>query len=245
MLPEARQAFIGRFLEVVLPVYPDIRDVVRFAAIGSGASYNWDEAGDFDVQVWVANDDLVAEIRRLIVAELLDKTCEDFGLDGTMGVQYYAKLGRGIFEENLSGNPYACYDIDLDKWLVEPFPMTPEFYGDLFLLVTSRAEEIAQEADILLSAYERDRRDVEYWSALAAEADGYEYQVEASQANLRESWDRAKAFFHQMMLMRKRAYEPGGKGVFDDGDAIWKLLEVWGITPRLKTLAHGEPGVVV
>lgn len=245
MLPQARLAFIAKFFEVVQPVIPDIRNYVRFAVIGSGACYNWDEDGDFDIQVWVSDEEALPEVRRLIVKNLLGLKASDFGLDGTMEIQFYAKPGRGTPEENLEGQPYACYDLDLDKWLVEPFPLTPEMYGDLFLLVEPRADEMAREADELLAEYERTRRDVEYWTALGERDAGYEERITRARVRMKLAYDAAKAYFNQMMLMRGEAYKPGGRGIFDDRDAIWKLLEVWGVKDRMKNLAHGKPGVVV
>lgn len=250
LLPQAKAAILNLFYETVAPSIPDIGQYVRFAVIGSGACFNWAEDGDIDIQVWVSDDSLVGQVRKIIATNLLGDTCADLGLAtedcaGLMEVQYYAKPGRGTAQENLDGQPYACYDIDTDTWLVEPFPLTPEFYGDLFQLVEPRAEEIAVEADALLAEYERDRRDYEYWSALDKVAEGFSDRVAMSQIIMEDSHAQAKAFFNQLMLMRGDAYKPGGQGIFDDRDAIWKLLEVWGIKDRLKELAHGKPGIVV
>lgn len=246
MRPEARDRFLSAFFSLAEPLWPDVRTWVRFAVIGSGASYNWAEDGDLDIQVWVSDESRLRDVRRLIVGNLLGKTCADYGLttpdcSGAMEVQFFAKPGRGTPEDNLAGQPYACYDIDLDRWLVEPIPLTPDLYGDLFLLVKDRAEEVATEAEGLLAAYDRARHDADYWTTLHALTPRYEEQVDQAQRRLVERHADVKALYKQVAGERMDAYTETGKGIHDERDAIWKMLEVWGINPRLKDVAQGQP----
>jgi hypothetical protein len=246
MRPEARDRILRTFLDLAEVQWPDVRSWVRFAVIGSGASYNWDEDGDLDVQVWVADEDRLADVRRLIVAHLLHRTCADLGLttidcQGRMEVQFFAKPGRGTVEENLAGQPYACYDMDLDRWLVDPIPLTPDLYGNLFLLVEPRAEEVAAEAEVILAAYDRARRDADYWVSLSALGPGFEERATRAQHRLVERHAEVKALYKQLVAGRSGAYSAEGRGIYDERDAIWKLLEVWGINPRLKNVAQGTP----
>lgn len=246
MRPEARERFLRALLDLAEPLWPDVRSWLRFAVIGSGASYNWAEDGDLDIQVWVADEDRLRDVRRLIVGNLLGKTCADYGLtttdcDGAMEVQFFAKPGRGTIGENLHGQPYACYDMDLDRWLVHPIPLTPEMYGDLFALVYDRAEEVAAEAEALLARYDRARRDADYWTNLNRRGGGFEDYVAQAQARLVERHEDVKALYKQLAEQRANAYTKRGKGIYDEQDAIWKMLEVWGINPRLKNVAQGQP----
>lgn len=248
MRPEARDLLSRAVLDLLEAEWPHAREFVRFAVIGSGASYNWDETGDLDFQVWVSDADALPQVRRLIVANLLHLTCADFGLatadsPGAMGVQFYAKPGRGTPEENLAGQPYACYDVDRDTWVVKPIPLTPELYGNLFLLAEPRAQEVANEAEDLLADYDRARRDHEYWSALSLQAPGFETRLAQAASNLASTHSAVKAMLKQLMGARQEAYTETGRGIYDERDAVWKLLEVWGITDRLKHIGQGTPGV--
>ena len=246
MLPQARSIFISTIMGMVTERWGMDRSWIRFSVIGSGASYNWDETGDIDIQVWVSDESRLVDIRRFIVANLLHRTCADYGLAtpdcaGAMEVQFYAKAGRGTPTENLAGQPYACYDIDLDRWLVRPIPLTPELYGDLFLLVEDRAEQIATEAEDAIAAVDRARLDVGFWAGLASESEIFSGRHEVAERNLVRRLGEAKALFDQIFKGRQEAYSPEGHGIYDERDAIWKLLEVWGITPRLKEIAHSKP----
>lgn len=239
MRPEARDAFRDTLLDLITPQYPDAREWIRFAVIGSGASYNWDESGDIDIQVWVSDESKLADVRRAIVKNLLGTTCADLGLtdppgDGSMEVQWYAKPGRGTPQDNMDGQPYACYDIDLDVWLVEPYPLTPEMYADQFMLVEDQAAEIATEAELLLGRFTRAESDLDYWTALVSLSPNYQSRVEAAERRLAEAKADLKAFYQQLVGARGEAYQRGGKGIHDERDAIWKLLQVWGIMDRLK-----------
>jgi hypothetical protein len=253
MRPEARERLTSAVLDLLEARWPDARQWVRFAVIGSGASYNWDETGDIDFQIWVADAEALPQVRHLIVDNLMHLTCADFGLatadyPGTMEVQFYAKAGRGTEAENLSGQPYACYDVDLGRWLVKPIPLTPELYGNLFLLVEPRAQQVADEAERLLGDYDRARASADYWVALngislANGSPAFEERAQVARAALVQAHAGVKALFKQVFRDRQDAYTPTGKGIYDERDAVVKLLEVWGIFDRLKHIGQGRPGV--
>lgn len=250
--PEARRAFESHVYGILEPTFPDAREFVRLAIIGSGACYNWSEAGDLDVQLWVADEERLPAVRRLVIDQMNGFTCADFGLatddcDGAMEVQFYAKPGFGSPRENREGQPYACFDLGSQDegygWVVEPYPMPPEMYANQFLLVAPRAEEVAAEAEALVARYERTRRNADYWAALAALTPGYEERATEAQLAMREAHTAVREFFRQFSGDRMGAYGPEGFGIHDERDAIWKLLEVWGLTKRVKTIAQGKPGV--
>lgn len=250
MLPKAKAAFVDAFLDVVTPTYPDIRSQIRFWVIGSGACFNWDENGDIDIQIWIADPAILVGVRSLIGHNLYGKTCADYGLatdacPGKMSVQFYAKTGRGTAADNLAEQPYAAYDMDKDSWLVKPVPMTPQMYGDIFLLVEPRAQAIAAEADDALAAYERARLDAAFWAGLEAEHDDPRYAAQAAQSQqvLTDRWNAVVVLFKQVFAGRQEAYTPTGLGIHDDRDAIVKLLETWGVWDRLKHVGQGSPGV--
>lgn len=240
MRPEARDVLRDTFLDLITPDHPDVREWVRFALIGSGASYNWDEAGDLDVQIWVSDESKLRDARRVVINNLVETyTCADLGLtdppgDGSMDVQWYAKPGRGTPEDNMAGQPYACYDIDLDMWIVEPYPLTPEMYADQFILVEEQAIEIAAEAEQLLGVHSRTQHDVNYWRALSYQNPNYQSRVKAAERRHEEAKADLKAFFGQLKGARQQAYTEEGQGIHDERDAIWKLLQVWGIMDRLQ-----------
>ena len=153
--------------------FTDPDGFIMFSIYGSGISYNWDEGGDFDIQMWVdidkftqtndenlTQDDLVSEVR-LIVQPINFPSFKDLGLstdevEGNMLIQYYPKPGTGSEEENLASKPYACYDMDENRWLQEPIVMEPNFYGETFLMLMPKAEEIASQAEAMIAEYKRD-----------------------------------------------------------------------------------------
>jgi hypothetical protein len=114
MQPEAQRVLKQHVLEALEATgYDDADSWIYFTIYGSGASYNWDEDGDFDIQMWVdfakyneshghaplTSDDLLADVRRVI--QLVNfPSFADLGLstvdcEGAMLIQYYPKPGRG------------------------------------------------------------------------------------------------------------------------------------------------------
>jgi hypothetical protein len=255
LMEEARERIVGHILPVLESAAPGARDWLAFRVIGSGASYNWDEGGDLDVQVWVDveayaagggtdPDGLVKRLRAACgpvnypTVASLGLTTEDCA--GTMQVQYYVKAGRGTYEEVRAERPYAAWDLDGTGWIVEPWPITPEFYGDLFIQVEARAKEVAEQADDLLDDLERSLREAAYWEGLHAKTPEERYLQQANEAKLEA--ERAHAgivtLFDAVFEARDEAYSPEGKGVADERDAQTKLLEVWGVFWKLKRAAR-------
>lgn len=231
MRPEVAQ----RLREVVLEALgakPSAAHLLRFWVEGSGASFNWNEGGDLDIQVWVALDTplgTTVAIREGL-EKLRGKTLEDFGLEGEMGVQFFAKAGDGTDEENLASNAYALYDMDHARWLTFPVPQTPEMYRERFERVRLAAGTWADQADEAISDYERAEGWLSY--ATATGQDTAQAQAEV---------DRTKAevirIYETLATARSRAYRPGGSGIEDPRDTIVKVLEVMGVWPRLHDLA--------
>jgi hypothetical protein len=126
-----------------------------------------------DIQMWVNieefaryNDEdmdqetLISEVR-MIVQQVNFPSFKDLGLtyedcEGNMLIQYYPKPGTGSKEENLASKPYACFDLDSATWYQKPITMKPKFYGETFLMLMPKAEQIAQQAEALLADYKRD-----------------------------------------------------------------------------------------
>lgn len=230
---------------------------VYFTVYGSGASYNWDETGDFDVQMWVdidtynehhmdqplTSDELLAMVRRAVqsvnfpsFAELGLKTdCE-----GKMLIQYYPKPGKGTKEENLASKPYACYDMELDEWLQRPEPFTPEFYGESFLRVENKARDIADQADQLLSQFQRNILSWQFWTQLFSKYRNKEYRKAADDAKTNATIEQqgVMTLFEGVFGGRQKAYSPEGEGYKDERDLTQKLLEVWGVFQKLKHFAR-------
>ena len=255
MRPVARERLLGYVLPVMEAAYPGAGAWSRFTVYGSGTSFNWDDTGDLDVQVWVDVDayaasggagpgGVVSGLRRALAVANFPSFAE-LGLAteacaGRMLVQYYAKPGKGTREENLAQKPYACFDLDANEWIVKPEPLTPEMFAHMFLLVEPRARDIADQADDLLDVLERSIAEVTYWGGLADQIPDPRYRREAEEA--RAAAERAKAavaaLFDQVFRARGEAYTPGGQGVRDERDAVHKLLEVWGVFQKLKHWAR-------
>lgn len=237
MRPEAKVAFT----ETVADLVPHAVGHMNFAVIGSGACYNWDESGDLDVQVWVDDSTILRDVRRAIVGNLVGTyTCADLGLtsppgDGSMEVQWYAKPGLGTFEENAEGQPYACYDMQLDEWVVAPYPLTPSMYADQFIAVEGHAEEVAAEAEVLLSLYDRARASALYWSGLSATDKMYDGRSADAHVKVLSTQADVKALYDSLKANRAAAYKADGRGIHDERDSVWKLLQVWGIVARLES----------
>lgn len=234
MRPEARDAIIDYFEEHVGQYFPDVPK--QFNIIGSGISYNWDEAGDLDVQVWVPEESKTAMRDQLTGHNF--PTIRDLGLDGDMEVQYYVKGGEGTPEENLAEKPYALYDLTADEWLAKPFPMTPEFYADNFLAVWSRANEIAESVTLALATFKRLAAEWAYWNAL--DLPKYEEHRKDLFEKLLKAQERVGSLYADVVVGRQQAYTREGEGIHDPRDAIVKMLEIWGIFEDLKDWARSD-----
>lgn len=231
---------------------------IYFTVYGSGASYNWDETGDFDVQMWVdvdkyneqhqdapmISDDLVAQVRRAVQTvnfpsfKELNLQTEDCA--GDMLIQFYPKAGTGSEEENVASKPYACYDIETNKWLVRPEPITADFYGEHFILVSTKANDIAEQANALITQYQKNVLNWQFWTSLNSkyENEAYEKEADDSKDNATLEQQGIAILFKGVFGGRQEAYSPEGKGMDDERDAIEKLLEVWGIFQELKHYAR-------
>jgi hypothetical protein len=244
--------------QLALNHYEDADYWIHFSIFGSGISFNWDELGDMDVQMWVdvdkfnekhpnetfTADELVAEVRR-IVQMVNFPSFHQLGLStddvkGDMLIQYYPKPGKGTVEENLASKPYACYDMDDEKWLQRPKPINPRFYGEHFLMVMTKAEEIAKQAEALLEQLNRNTTNWQFWSMLYHKYrnDKYLDQVELAERNADAEKLGVQELFNGVFGGRAEAYSEKGKGIEDERDIVQKLLEVWGIFQRLKHFAR-------
>ncbi len=253
--PEARDRLLGHILPVLESAAPGARDWISFCVIGSGASYNWDEGGDLDVQVWVDTEAYAAGggtdpdglVKRLRAAcgPVNYPTVASLGLTtddcaGTMQVQYYIKPGTGTDDEVKSERPYSAWNLDEDRWIIEAWPITPEFYGDLFLQVEASAKQVAEQADDLLDDLERSLREAAYWEGMFERGNDPRYRQQADEAKIEAERAHAgvETLFNAVFEARDEAYSPEGKGVADERDAQTKLLEVWGVFWKLKRAAR-------
>jgi SWIM zinc finger len=254
MRDEARKAILDHINNALTENgYPDAGRFINYSVYGSGASYNWDEDGDFDMQMWVdtdtynegrdepvTEDDLVADIRRVV--QLVNfPSFKELGLanektEGSMLIQYYAKPGKGTKEENLASKPYACFDLEKETWYQKPEPFTPEFYGEWFLLLEPKARDMATQASAVLESLERNIVEWSFWSQMAERHNDERFKEKADQARADAEMDKEGA--HNMFLNiyrgRQEAYSPEGEGNLDERDLLEKLLEVWGIFQRLR-----------
>lgn len=257
MRPDAIKLIKSWILPGVLEGEPEWEDYIAFTVYGSGASYNWDEEGDFDVQMWVDVDKYNAKAAEpLTVDELVDNvrrhvqtlnfpSFQQVGLateecSGSMLIQYYPKPGKGTEEENLASKPYACYDMDADKWLQKPEPITPEFYGQMFLMVHSKAEDIASQAEDLIAQLDRNILNWQFWTQMAEKYDSpaYDEIADKSQANAKLEQQGIQTLFEGVFGGRREAYSPEGRGYKDERDIVQKMLEVWGTFQKLKHYAR-------
>jgi hypothetical protein len=261
MRADAKQAMKNHVLNAIELEFQQPDKFIYFTVYGSGASYNWDEAGDFDVQMWVditkfnelheddhdiSQDDLVAAIRR-IIGPINFPSFKDLGLTsdkddvtGEMLIQFYAKPGTGSKSENLSQKPYACYDMEEDEWYVRPKPIRPQFYGEAFLMVLPKAEDVAVQAESALDELQRHITDWQFWYAMWKKYQNHKYkaQFEDARDQAEQFKDSVKVLFEGVFGGRQEAYSDAGKGIQDERDILQKQLEVWGIFQRLKHWAR-------
>ena len=258
-----REALKGHLLDALGKAYHQPDDWVTFTVYGSALTYNWDEAGDADVQVWVdadryneihtddqqAPEDLLADVRRIVglvnfptFKELGLTAPADSGADGSMLIQYYAKLGKGSDEENLAQKPYACYRLDDDEWLVRPEKFTPQFYGDWFILVEPKASDVATQALALIEDLERSTVDALFWERLYGEHRNPKYKTQemAARAHAEAARLGVKNVFLALYRDRQEAYSEQGRGIEDERDMTHKLLEVWGVWQRLEAAVKAK-----
>lgn len=228
-----------------------------FTVYGSGASYNWDEDGDFDVQMWIdidkyhkqnpdapmESEDLLAAVRRqtqLVNFPSFSEIGLTQGCEGKMLIQYYPKLGTGTKEENLASKPYACYDMEQMEWLFKPEPITVDFYGEGFEMVQSKAQDIAQQADDLIASLQRNILNWQFWTRLYehSQEDQYQKTIEKAKNDAISEQKGIITLFQGVFGGRQKAYSPEGKGIEDERDLTQKMLEVWGIFQKLKHYAR-------
>ena len=254
--PEVVKTLKDHVLKSIETEYKDADDWIYFTVYGSGISYMWSEEGDFDIQMWVdyskfqdndtpiTADDLVADIRRL--TQLVNfPSFKELGLgtkdcEGRTLVQYYPKPGTGSKEENLASKPYACYDLETGEWLKKPMNLNPKFYGDRFLMILPKVQDIAIQSEAALDELQRNIIQWQFWTGLNAEEPDKRYKAEAdaAQAEAESQREAIKNLFHGVFGGRAEAYSPGGKGIQDERDLTEKLLEVWGIFQRLRHAAR-------
>lgn len=254
--PEVAKIIKKHALDAIAEEFKNPDDFCYFTIYGSGISYNWDEKGDIDIQIWVdiddydgepmTQDDLVAAVRRLI-APINFSSVKELGIDtqdeiGTTLVQYYAKPGTGSKEENLASKPYACYDLEKMKWLVRPTPIKPTFYGDAFMKMMPEANDVANEVESLCDDFERHSLEWEFWNKLNEENPNklYATRLKQLQTKAEETQTGVIRVFKRIFKGRADAYSPTGEGINDQRDILQKYLEIWGLFQRLKRDARKE-----
>lgn len=258
MKPKAKERIKAHVIDPIHKGgFQDAEDWIYFTVFGSGASFNWDEDGDFDVQMWVdidkyntahdtpmTADDLVKEVRTIVQTvnfpSFADLDLQTPDCEGKMLIQFYPQPGTGSKDENLAKKPYACYDMETDEWLLHPKPYTSDFYGTHFLAIQSKANDIAVQAEALIDELQRNVLNFQFWSGLWNKYKTEDYQDAAS-----KSQDAAElqkegiaTLFEGVFGGRVEAYSPEGEGIDDERDATQKLLEVWGIFQKLKHYAR-------
>lgn len=254
--PEVAKIIKKHALDAISEEFKNPDDFCYFTIYGSGISYNWDEKGDIDIQIWVdiddydgepmTQDDLVAAVRRLI-APINFSSVKELGIDtqdevGTTLVQYYAKPGTGSKDENLASKPYACYDLEKMKWLVRPTPIKPTFYGDAFIKMMPEANDVANEVESLCDDFERHSLEWEFWNKLNEENPNKLYATRLKQLQTKAEETQAGVIrvFKRIFKGRADAYSPTGEGINDQRDVLQKYLEIWGLFQRLKRDARKE-----
>jgi hypothetical protein len=140
----------------------------------------------------------------------------------------------------VSQQPYACYDMETDDWIVRPKPITSQFYGEGFMLVMPKAEDVAIQAESHLSELNRNIVNWQFWTAMFSKYNNPRYRQAAEDS--RQNADLEKQgisnLFEGVFGGRREAYSPEGKGIEDERDILQKLLEVWGIFQDLKHYAR-------
>ena len=249
---EVRDALKRHVLDAIEEEYKSPDDWIYFTIYGSGISYNWDEDGDFDIQMWVdytkfqdgdtpvTQDDLLADVRRLVQSVNFPSFAE-LGLatddsEGKMLIQYYPKPGTGSEQENLASKPYACYDLEKGDWIYFPEPLTPKFYGEAFVLLLPKAQDIAVQSEAALDELARNVTDWQFWTGMynKYKEDIYLKAAEEAKDKAEQFKNNVQSLFEGVFQGRAQAYSPEGKGIKDERDLIQKLLEVWGIFQKLK-----------
>jgi SAM-dependent methyltransferase len=259
MRPEALNKLKAHVLNEIELEFQQPDQFIYFTVYGSGASYNWDEDGDFDIQMWIditkfgelhedkhdmTQDDLLSALRR-IVQQVNFPSFAELGLatdecEGNMLIQYYPKPGTGSEAENLAQKPYACYDMETDEWIVRPKPLTPEFYGEHFLMVVPKAEDIAIQAEAAIDELERNIVNWQFWYGMWSRYKNHKYKEQFTNARdiAEQQREAVKVLFEGVFGGRQEAYAEGGQGIEDERDVTQKLLEVWGIFQKLKHYAR-------
>jgi hypothetical protein len=241
---------------IIVPLSEDFNrpeDWLRFSLYGSGISYNWDERGDLDVQVWLDEEGFLTanptydptkerplSAVRKAIAPFNFVTLEDLGIrDGKMGVQYYVKLGRGTDQEIQAEHPYAAYNLDEERWVIHPVPFTPEFYAEHFERLSPKVRDIVVDIAEKMALLDADIASVDFWTAMSKRDDAYLEDAAHYRALAEEDFSELKRIYDSLMKARADAYRSSdGKGIYDDRDQQLKTLEMMGVWGKLKERIH-------
>lgn len=240
MRPEVRGGLTQHIRNILGTVAPYPEEWSRLWVIGSGASYNWSESGDLDVQIWISPTKAPSIDPRVFLTDVRaalephrGQSLDDIGLGGAMTLQLFAKLGEGTKQENLDEKPYAAYDLDNGEWAVFPEIMSNAWYADRFEEAELEATKIAEQAEDVLSRINQCQDALQFWIDAAADDPRYEDRVQEYITKLTKAQVEAAALYDGLVHERQKAYKPGGSGLDDPRDSVFKVLEMWGVKERL------------
>ncbi|MBA3757044.1 MAG: hypothetical protein H0X02_12840, partial [Nitrosomonas sp.] len=109
-------------------------------------------------------------------------------------------------------------------------------------MLEPKCEDIALQAEALLSELERNILNWQFWYSMYERYDNphYKERYEEAQSKGTQEKEGVVALFQGIFGGRAEAYAPGGKGIEDERDMVQKMLEVWGIFQRLKHVARED-----
>lgn len=202
---------------------------------GSGVTYQWDAdrglTGDLDVLFGVDYQQFInanAAFRPLTdanIAEWLNSALKErlwpktshADINGqTYEVTFYDNPGTGKDIRNI--NPYAAYDLRLDKWAVRPPTMEYLVSRTFPQEWVYKGNEDQTNAQTLLDAYAGAQWD----------------------RNKRSVGQAAKALFDEIHLGRREAFAPGGKGYGDFHNYRWQAAKRSGVVAGLSSILDTE-----
>ena len=136
-------------------------------------------------------------------------------------------VGTGSFDLRVI-EPYAAYNLNVDKWVVHPVNVSADF-SDSYFTDADRSVVAKDQVDVT-------RANEVYGAALTAYNTAENVGVKRNMlSNLHEAVQAGAAVYDRIHDGRRAAFSPGGKGYFDPANYRWQAGKLTGVV----TLARG------
>jgi hypothetical protein len=251
LLPHVRQTILDLFYNHMDTMFNDPHSWTMLWLAGSGVGYQWNSDrgnGDLDVLFGIDYDKFVtknphykyedrysiaAGIDTMLKKHLWPRTAHTvFGPGETpYEVTYYANPIVEDYDESIGNiNPYAAYNLTLDKWTTMPDPNPELRYPAEF---EAQAKENRETAERLVARHKWLTQQLSMVAPGSPQARNWEGSMTLLHQHIRTMFD-------QIHLGRVNAFGPGGTGFGDFYNYQWQAAKRDGIVASFNEILNGE-----